>query len=127
MVLKAGTTVTDWIATNDYSDGVDGAVAPKCIGVAVGAFTDPADATDALAIYILILVEGYITGLLTDGNVVAGNLLIIDVAQDGRVIGWAPTTGAPTLTQLEQGRISRVGWATAADVSTAGTGWINCR
>lgn len=115
---------TGFIVTQDVSDGIVGSTAPVPAGIAMGAFTDSSDTDDANAVCILVMIEGVHTNLLTDGNVVAGDALVADPANDGGVIEWAPTTTAATLAQLLQGTVSRVGTALADDSSTRVTALI---
>lgn len=78
MVLKANHTVT-----NDVSDGLD-ATSPIFAGVALGALDESSTTTTVR--HGLFLVKGRCTVTITDGNVAASDILIVNTSVDGGCI-----------------------------------------
>jgi hypothetical protein len=98
--------------TQKIANGLDG-TSPIFAGMALGVLPESTSTTTIR--YGLFLVKGRATATITDGNVAAGDPLIVNASSAGAVIEYDET--ATNLAASKSGQ-SHVGIAMADDVST---------
>lgn len=100
------------MATNKVANGLDG-TNPIFAGLALGSLAESTGSTTIR--YGLFLVKGRATASITDGNVDAGDTIIVNQASAGAIIEYDETA---TNLAAAKHTASLVGVALAADVST---------
>ena len=110
---EVGTLKASHVWTNDVSEGLFSGTYPVFAGMALGALPESTSTTTIR--YGLFLVKGRATATITDGNVAAGDTVIVNQASAGAIIEYDETA---TNLAAAKHSASLVGVAMADDVST---------
>ena len=120
--------ITDGVTvTNDVSAGTD-TTNPLVAGVVEGVFAQSAGATGSDLKLIYVLIEGPYATVKTDAgaDIVLGDIVVADETVDGAVDRFVP--GATyAADDAKKANNSILGWATAAEASSAVAVWVKVR